>query len=1264
MTEPNSSPAASDTSASNGAANNVANNAGNSIGASHASAADPFAPAKLGPITLRNRIIKSATFEGVMPEALVTPELIEYHRVVAAGGVGMTTVAYLAVSPEGRTHAECLWMREEAIPGLTKLTEAIHAEGAAISGQIGHGGVVANSKSNQLPSIAPSKQFNPIAMRRVHEATEADISRVLGDFAKAARIAVTSGFDCLEIHLGHNYLPSSFLSPRLNKREDSWGGSLENRAKFAREAVKSVRAEVNNEIAVIAKLNMKDAIPGGLELEESLEVAKMLEADGGLDALELTGGSSYGNPMYLFRGEAPLKEFAQTLPVIPRLAFKLMGKKMMPAYPFKEAFFREHARKYLAELNRPAAHLAGRHQRARYHQVGSGRRLRLCGHGAGLAAHPRPDCPHASRRDGQRHLHPLQQVHAHHLQRHSLRAGQPRAHHGRRAGGVAAGRAGLDWVGAGDQGGAVGGVAVALRSAESRQQPLSYCELGDAAQFPVAVLNLVGGAGPKQSRSLEQGFAALGIATILDLLTFYPLRYIDRRNFASIAGLASQVPSGAASPEEFVVLGEITSVEAQHRLGGKRGGWQKGGQRKARCNVTVTDGTGNLDCVFFNQPWRANQFEVGMEVYLSGKVKRYGRKLSMANPMVDLIGDKVGQIVPVYPQSGQAKQHWLDSGKVRDGVAEALRRAAPRGFADPVPTEIRRRLRLASRDEALRGIHFPEDFAEQVRARERLVFDELFRSQVWLFQRKISRQRAEGGIAHQPADEFLGVWRESLPFELTSAQSQAIADISCDMAKPWPMQRLLQGDVGSGKTAVSMAAMLIAVCGGHQAAIMAPTEVLAEQIFFTTRTYLEKSAADGGSDWLKMPAPGTLQGEREVRIELLTSRLTPSERNAILGDLASGKIDIAVGTHALIQADVSFKSLGLVVIDEQQRFGVEQRAVLQERAEQASEAPDLLVMTGTPIPRTTAMTILGDLDLTELNELPAGRTPIATSRVLNAAQEADMWQQVREEIGQGHQVFVVCPVIHQQAEDQGKLKWEQNLDGLYHGPEPDVAAGVSADTGAGAASGTGGAADPPAKPLTGAIVAHRDLSAGELADCEVGLLHGQLKTAEKEAIMEDFRAGRLAALVSTTIVEVGVDVPNATVMVILDAQQFGLAQLHQLRGRVGRGGLASKCFLVGEATSDEGEQRLDALCASTDGFELARLDLEIRGEGTVMGERQSGRSSWKLARLVKDEELVLKIRDFTQDLVAQDPELKDHVSLWEEVQFMLRDEATEFLHKT
>lgn len=324
-----------------------------------ANSIDPFAPAQLGPITLRNRVIKAATFEGVMPDALVTPELIEYHRKVAAGGVGMTTVAYLAVSPEGRTHAECLWMREEAIGGLTKLAEAIHAEGAAIAGQIGHGGLVANAKSNKAQSIGPTSQFNPISMRKTRAATEEDITRILHDFANGAKIVQRSGFDALEIHLGHNYLPSSFLSPRLNKREDSWGGSLENRAKFARKACEAVRDAVGGDMAVTAKLNMKDGMPGGLDIEESLQVAQMLEEDGNLDALELTGGSSFGNPMYLFRGDAPLKEFGATLPPLARLGFKLMGKKMMPSYPFEEAFFRKHARRYLETLNTPIILLGG-----------------------------------------------------------------------------------------------------------------------------------------------------------------------------------------------------------------------------------------------------------------------------------------------------------------------------------------------------------------------------------------------------------------------------------------------------------------------------------------------------------------------------------------------------------------------------------------------------------------------------------------------------------------------------------------------------------------------------------------------------------------------------------------------------------------------------------------------------------------------------------------------------------------------------------------
>ena len=320
---------------------------------------DPFAEARLGPVTLRNRIIKAATFEGVMPEALVTPELIEYHRAVAAGGVGMSTVAYLAVAPEGRTHAECIWLRPEAVPGLRRLTDAIHREGAAASAQIGHAGPVANSRSNGAPSIAPTRRFNPLAVRVIRSATDVDIARITNDYARSARLAADGGFDAIEIHLGHNYLLSAFLSPNLNKRTDSWGGSLENRARFPRQAVKAVRAAVSDKLAVTAKVNMNDGVPGGLKDDESLEFAQMLQADGALDALELTGGSSFANPMYLFRGDAPREEFAATLPPHARLGFKLAGDKLMPDYPFEEAYFLPKARRFLATLDMPVILLGG-----------------------------------------------------------------------------------------------------------------------------------------------------------------------------------------------------------------------------------------------------------------------------------------------------------------------------------------------------------------------------------------------------------------------------------------------------------------------------------------------------------------------------------------------------------------------------------------------------------------------------------------------------------------------------------------------------------------------------------------------------------------------------------------------------------------------------------------------------------------------------------------------------------------------------------------
>lgn len=320
---------------------------------------DPFAPADLGPITLRNRIIKSATFEGVMPEGLVTEAQIEYHRRVAAGGAGMNTVAYLAVSPEGRTNAGCIWMRDAALPGLRQLTDAIHAEGARASAQIGHAGLVADSRSNGMPGLAPSRRFSPLAMQRVPAATETDLARVIEDFVRAAKGCEAAGFDALEVHLGHGYLLNSFLAPGLNARTDRWGGSLENRARLAREVLRSVREAVGGRLAIVAKLNMLDAVRGGLKERESLEVARMLQADGSLDAFVLTGGSSFGNPMFLFRGDAPRKEFAATLPLPLRWGFRLVGRSFMPDLPFEEAYFEPMARRFKDALDLPVILLGG-----------------------------------------------------------------------------------------------------------------------------------------------------------------------------------------------------------------------------------------------------------------------------------------------------------------------------------------------------------------------------------------------------------------------------------------------------------------------------------------------------------------------------------------------------------------------------------------------------------------------------------------------------------------------------------------------------------------------------------------------------------------------------------------------------------------------------------------------------------------------------------------------------------------------------------------
>ena len=810
--------------------------------------------------------------------------------------------------------------------------------------------------------------------------------------------------------------------------------------------------------------------------------------------------------------------------------------------------------------------------------------------------------------------------------------------------------------------------------------PLTYAELGNEDEFPITRLVAVSGKQggsrkPSRVKATIDGFAALGIQTLLDLLMFYPFRYIDRRQSVKIGDLWQ----GNAADEEVVVLGEVTSVIAQQNFGGRQ--WQRSSS-KGRCRVEIDDGTGKLQCTFFNQPWRAKQLSEGMQVHLFGKVKWFRGAPSMANPLVDPIGDKVGKIVALYRQSAQAKQHSIDTRKVNECIEEVLKRAEQRGFSDPIPAEVRKKHSLITRDYALRWIHEPDDFKEMMLARNRLVFDELFRMQTWLFRRRERIRRESRGIPHMPNEEFLQAYYDSLPFAMTAAQQRAINEITEDLAKPWPMQRLLQGEVGSGKTAVGIVAMLIAAGGGHQAAIMAPTEVLAEQIYFTTKTYLDRCMDAAGQSLLRVTAPDTLEGERELTLAILTSRTTPAKRTELLEKLAEGAIDIIVGTHALIQQDVEFKSLGLVVIDEQQRFGVEQRAVLQEQTgeptptvtpagyrtglidgqndltsgtsssqpseNQISDAdsgtadsdtaksnrtPDLLVMTGTPIPRTTAMTILGDLDLTELEELPSGRSAVVTKWIRSETHE--VWKAVKREITAGRQAYVVCPTID--APKAIKMS-ERQLT-------------VSRPASKGSAE-------------TGVIATHARLSRRELADCSIGLLHGRLKPEEKERVMEQFRSGELDVLVATTVIEVGVDVPNATAMVIMEAQQFGLAQLHQLRGRVGRGEHQSVCFLVGEATTPEAQQRLEAMLETNDGFELAKLDVEIRGEGTIMGDKQSGRGSLLLARLQRDEDWVRKARAAAEELVLADPELADHQALAEEISVMLQEESAAFLTKT
>ena len=695
-------------------------------------------------------------------------------------------------------------------------------------------------------------------------------------------------------------------------------------------------------------------------------------------------------------------------------------------------------------------------------------------------------------------------------------------------------------------------------------------------------VDVVKGIGDKKKDALE----SFGISSVLDLLETYPRRWVDRTREALVSQLEEGVPT-------MVVVQVVSSSSFTTK------------NRRKMVTVRTTDGSGKLSLTFFNQAWREKQLQPGLTIAVFGKPETYRGYLQMTNPIVDLIGDRTGRIVPVYPQSEKSRITTWDLGK---WIESTLRRCDARGIADPVPHDETSRLGLVGRGTALNDIHLPESMEQRNAARRRLAFDEVLRVQVMLVARKKAAALESRGFAHRTDGPLVERFEKSLPFPLTRAQQRVIGEITADISDASPMHRLLQGDVGAGKTVVAVSAMIRAVQGGHQAALMAPTEVLADQHAMGIRRLLE------GID---IPDDGNLFGGRPLNVELLTNKVTGENRRRVMAGLADGTVDIVIGTQALIQDKVVFNSLGLVVVDEQHRFGVEQRAMLRDKAGTGGDdrTPDVLVMTATPIPRTAAMTVYGDLDVSVLDELPPGRTPITTHWVCTPVDTAAMWGSVREALERGEQAYVVCPLI----EESEKVE------------------------------------------IASAQTVHDELSAGELSGSRVGLLHGRMPSTEKEAVMEQFRSGALQVLVATTVIEVGVDVPNATQMVILDADRFGIAQLHQLRGRVGRGKLASTCHLVTQ--SDEPSPRVEALVSSTDGFVLAEEDLRLRGEGTLMSTVQTGRSDLRLASLQTDLDLIQAAREAAERIVGDDPALSAHPLLADEVDLYFTPQQEENLLK-
>jgi ATP-dependent DNA helicase RecG len=720
----------------------------------------------------------------------------------------------------------------------------------------------------------------------------------------------------------------------------------------------------------------------------------------------------------------------------------------------------------------------------------------------------------------------------------------------------------------------------------------------------------------------------LDLHTVGDLLRHYPRRWEKRGELTDLRDL--QVG-------EFATIFVNVLDADDHRT--------KTGLHKT--DVAVTDGTRLMTLTFFSKKYpQTARFKKMTRAFFSGKVDIFKGTLQLVNPEVEPLGseddenaiDFAGGILSVYPAA---------KGASTIVIRRCMRRAleAVDLPEDPVPVGIRKELELLGYREALEGIHRPKTFAERDRARNRLAWDEAFVLQIVLAQRRADAAGLPATARRPVRDGLLAAFDARLPFELTNGQRSIGELIATEIAADHPMHRLLQGEVGSGKTVIALRAMLAVIDAGGQAALLAPTEVLAQQHF--------RSISDMLGD---LALAGQLGGaEKATTVTLLTGSLSQAARRKAMLDAASGAAGIVIGTHALLEEKVQFADLGLVVVDEQHKFGVEQRDALRAKARD-DRRPHVLVMTATPIPRTVAMTVYGDLDVSTLTELPKGRAPITTA-VAPIAGRPDwfeaVWQRVRDQVEAGHQAFVVCPRIGGDEPDEP------------HDSGEDLKADdTEADTlDFGATEGTRGARLQQRPPI-GVLELGPQLADGYLSNLGVEILHGRMPSDAKDATMRAFADGAVDVLVATTVIEVGVDVANATIMVIMDAERFGVSQLHQLRGRVGRGSAPSRCLLVTELPAGHpGRARLDAVAATSDGFELSELDLSLRREGTILGGQQHGRSDLKLLSLVRDRDLIGTAREQATRIVDADPELVDHPPLAAAVKRLVATEDAGFLEK-